>query len=76
MSNATRSQNALDGRVFVFTGATLNRALNDWYAEQLAAYPHREEQIRITMLAMQDFFESAHIGRHKMVLGQQNEVGR
>jgi hypothetical protein len=62
---------AFDDRVFVFTGATLRRALDDWLAEQLAAYPHREERIRITALAMQDFFESAHIERHKMMLGKQ-----
>jgi hypothetical protein len=51
----------------VFTGATL---LDDWRAEQLAAYPHQEERIRITALAMRDFFESEHIERHKMTLGR------
>lgn len=63
-------------KVFVFTGATLERALEDWVAEQLAAYPHQEERIRITALAMRDFFASAHVERHKMTLGKQaGEVG-
>jgi len=58
-------------RVFVFTGATLERALEDWLAEQLAAYPHQEERIRITAAAMRDFFESPQTERHKMILGAQ-----
>jgi hypothetical protein len=57
--------------VFVFSGATLERALDDWVSEQLAAYPHQAERIRITAEAMRDFFESAHIGRYKMPLGRQ-----
>lgn len=63
---------AFADRVFVFTGATLERALDDWVAEQLAAYPHQEERIRIAALAMRDFFESGHIERHKMTLGRQS----
>jgi hypothetical protein len=62
---------AFEDRVFVFTGATLDQALDDWLAEQLAAYPHQAERIRITALAMRDFFESEHIDRHKMTLGRQ-----
>jgi hypothetical protein len=61
---------AFEDRVFVFTGATLERALDDWVAEQIAAYPHQEERIRITALAMRDFFESRHIERQKMTLGR------
>jgi len=55
--------------VFVFNGATLEQALEDWVAEQVAAYPHQEARIRITALAMRDFFASPQIERHKMVLG-------
>lgn len=58
-------------KVFVFTGATLEQALDDWVADQLAAYPHQEARIRITALAMRDFFESPQIDRHKMLLGNQ-----
>lgn len=58
-----------DNRVFVFTGATLERALDDWVARQVAAYPHQEERIRIAALAMRDFFDSEQVGRHKMILG-------
>jgi hypothetical protein len=65
-------------RVFVFTGATLERALDDWVAEQLAAYPHQEARIRVTALAMRDFFESEQMERHKMMLGSQSspEAGK
>jgi len=55
-------------RVFVFTGATFEAALREWEAEQIAAYPHREELIRITAAAMRDFFDSAAVRRHKMTL--------
>ncbi|MCF7990805.1 MAG: hypothetical protein K9M02_10215 [Thiohalocapsa sp.] len=58
-------------KVFVFTGATLEQALAEWTAEQVAAYPHQEERIRVTALAMRDFFESPQIARHKMLLGNQ-----
>lgn len=58
-------------KVFVFTGATLEQALDDWVADQLAAYPHQEERIRITALAMRDFFESPQIALYKMRLASQ-----
>jgi hypothetical protein len=62
---------AFQNRVFVFTGATLECALDDWVAEQLAAYPHQEERIRVTALAMRDFFGSEQVERHKMTLGRE-----
>lgn len=55
-------------RVFVFSGATFEAALDDWTAEQIAAYPQREELIRITALAMRDFMTSPQVVRHKMTL--------
>ncbi|WP_295540713.1 hypothetical protein [uncultured Thiohalocapsa sp.] len=64
---------AFADRVFVFTGATLEQALDDWVAEQLAAYPHQEARIRVAALAMRDFFGSRHIERHKMTLGRQSD---
>jgi hypothetical protein len=56
----------LSGRVFVFTGETFELALETWVREQLAAYPHREELIRITASAMRDFLRSEAVRRHKM----------
>ena len=56
-------------KVFVFTGVTLEEALDDWVAAQIAAYPHQTERIQITALAMRDFFMSPQIEQHKMVLG-------
>jgi hypothetical protein len=57
-----------DDKVFVFSGATFESALADWTAEQIAAYPQREELIRITALAMRDFMGSSQVARHKMTL--------
>jgi hypothetical protein len=57
-----------ENRVFVFTGETFEAALAEWVAEQVAAYPHREELIRTTALAMRDFLESEQVRRHKMTL--------
>jgi len=55
-------------RVFVFNGATFQAALEDWMAEQIVAYPHREELIRVTALAMRDFMSSPQVARHKMAM--------
>ncbi len=56
----------LTDQVFVFTGATLEAALAEWVDEQIAAYPHQEERIRITALAMRDFVMSDAARHHKM----------
>lgn len=55
-------------KVFVFGGDTFEVALKEWEAEQIAAYPHREEQIRTAVLAMRDFMDSEQVRRHKMLL--------
>jgi hypothetical protein len=55
-------------KVFVFSGETLEAALEEWEAEQIMAYPHKEELIRITVLAMRDFMASEPVRRHKMCL--------
>ena len=55
-------------RVFVFSGDTLETALRDWEAEQIAAYPHREELIWTVGLAVRDFMDSEQVRRHKMCL--------
>lgn len=55
-------------QVFVFSGQTLDLALDEWEAEQIAAYPHKEELIRITALAMRDFLGSDQVSRHKMTM--------
>jgi hypothetical protein len=56
----------LSDQVFVFSGAACEAALAEWLDEQLGAYPHQEERIRITALAMRDFLMSEAAGRHKM----------
>jgi hypothetical protein len=62
---------AFSDQVFVFTGATLEQALDDWLADQIAAHPHQEDRIRITALAMREFFASPQVERYKMTLGSQ-----
>ena len=56
----------LNDRLFVFSGATFTAALEEWVAEQIRAYPQREDLIRITALAMRDFMTSPQAERHKM----------
>ena len=42
----------LKDQVFVFTGATFEAAMEAWMREQIAAYPHQEERIRVTARAI------------------------
>jgi hypothetical protein len=61
------------GKVFVFSGETLEAALTEWEEEQIAVYPHKEELIRTVTLAMRDFMDSEQVGRHKMALKGQDD---
>jgi hypothetical protein len=65
----------LKDRVFVFTAETFEAALEEWTRQQIAAYPHKEELIRITALAMRDFMGSEAAHRHKMALAPTGAVG-
>ena len=56
----------LEDQVFVFTGATCSAALDEWVTEQIRAYPHQEERIRIAALALREFLMSDTAARHKM----------
>ncbi|MFY9976064.1 MAG: hypothetical protein WAK53_17550 [Chromatiaceae bacterium] len=58
----------LKDHVFVFTGATFEAAMEAWMREQIAAYPHQEERIRVTALAMRDFLQSDAARRHKLMM--------
>lgn len=58
----------LKDQVFVFTGAVFEAALEEWVLEQISAYPHQEERIRITALAMRDFLLSDTARRHKLMM--------
>ena len=60
-------------KVFVFSGDTFKVALAEWEAEQIAAYPLREELIRTVTLAMRDFLDSEQVRRHKMSLTGQED---
>lgn len=58
----------LKDQVFVFTGASFEAALAEWVEAQIRAYPHQEERIRITALAMRDFLLSDAARRHKLLM--------
>jgi hypothetical protein len=58
----------LQDQVFVFTGASFEAALAEWVEAQITAYPHQEERIRITALAMRDFLLSDAARRHKLLI--------
>ena len=60
-------------KVWVFQESTLESALNDWVAEQIAAYPHKEELIKTVELAMLDFMHSPQVKAHKMVMLDKEE---
>lgn len=65
----------LSGRVFVFAGETFESALAEWADAQIGAYPHKEELIRITVLAMRDFMVSDQVRRHKMDIPGARQAG-
>lgn len=54
------------GRVWVFDEASLQRAMDAYEAEALAAYPQQTERIRTTMLAMRDFLHSEYADTLKL----------
>jgi len=53
---------------YVFSYTTLLEALNEWQEEQIAAYPHQEERIKTTTVAMQYFLRSKQVLDHKMIV--------
>lgn len=63
----------LSDQVFVFTGAAFEAALDEWVQEQVAAYPHQEERIRIAALAMRAFMLSDAARRHKLLMRQERD---
>ena len=46
------------GRIWVFDENRLEESLQTYEQAALAAYPHQEERIRITVAAMRDFLHS------------------
>lgn len=53
---------------WVFNRDTLDLALEEWKAAQIEAYPHQEELIQTTALAMRDFLDSEFVKRNKMTM--------
>ncbi len=48
------------GRIWVFDENRLEESLQAYEQAALAAYPHQEERIRITVAAMRDFLHSEY----------------
>lgn len=56
--------------IFAFDEPALLRALDAWKAKQIAAYPHQQARIEVTVLAMLDFFGDDEVLRqHKLITG-------
>ena len=53
---------------WVFNKESLDKALAEWMQIQIDAYPHQEELIKTTALAMQDFLSSDVVIKNKMTM--------
>ena len=53
---------------YVFSHTTLLEALEEWQQEQIKQFPHQEERIKITTIAMQYFLRSKQVLGHKMIV--------
>jgi hypothetical protein len=53
---------------YVFSHKTLLEALEEWQQEQIRNFPHQEERIKITGVAMQYFLRSKQVLEHKMIV--------
>lgn len=53
---------------YVFSHTTLLDALKEWEKEQIENYPHQEERIKTTTVAMQYFMHSQQVKDHKMIV--------
>lgn len=53
---------------WVFNRESLDKSLDEWKQLQIDAYPHQEELIKTTVLAMQDFLTSETVIKNKMTM--------
>jgi len=53
---------------WVFNRDSLDKSLDEWMQLQIDAYPHQEELIKTTVLAMQDFLTSETVIKNKMTM--------
>lgn len=54
------------GPIWVFDEATLEKALEGYQREALAAYPHQRERILTTVAALRDLLHSPHAAALRM----------
>lgn len=60
-----------DNKIYAFQRSTFDAALEDWKADQLAAYPHQPELIETVVAAMNDFIDSDQVKTYKMLVAHQ-----
>ena len=53
---------------YVFSHTTLLEALDEWQQEQIKQYPHQQQRIKTTAVAMQYFLRSKQVLEHKMIV--------
>jgi hypothetical protein len=53
---------------YVFSHTTLLEALEEWQQQQIKKFPHQEQRIKITGVAMQYFLRSQQVLDHKMII--------
>ena len=61
------------GKIWVFDEGKLDEALAQYRKEALQAYPHQQERIEMTLLAVKDFLHSSHAGKLTMSVGLQDD---
>ena len=58
----------INNMTYVFSHSTFMDALKEWEQTQLDHYPHQQERIQTTVVAMQDFMLSPEVVKHKMIV--------
>lgn len=63
----------LKNTTYVFSHTTFLTALEEWETEQIENYPHQEERVQTTVVAMQHFLRSQQVKDHKMFISGEPE---
>ncbi len=58
----------MSSKIYVFSEATLDQALEAWKNRQIAENPTNREKIETTVVAMGWFFRSPEVEQHKMIM--------
>ncbi len=58
----------MSSKIYVFSEATLDLALEAWKNQQIKENPSNREKIETTVVAMSWFFKSPEVEQHKMIM--------